>query len=134
LSKQLHRITGDESYLSENDEAAEELAAVNKRRQLMHGEKDGKATLFDLVRGDEFAGWKVDSMYQIGEYVYRMTFTHADKKGKKETMNFKIAVVRYGEFRTMTDNGYYLEFAAGLFDSAKKKLAAELIKRINAKG
>ena len=134
LSKQLHRITGDESYLSENEDAAEELAAVNRRRQLMHGEKDGKATLFDLVRGDEFAGWKVDSMYQIGEYVYRMTFTHTDKKGKTETMNFKIAVVRYGEFRTMTDNGYYLEFAAGLFDSAKKKLAAELIKRINAKG
>ena len=133
-SKQLCRITGDETYLSENDEAAEDMAALNKRVALMLGEKDGMTSLFGLVRGDTFGGWTVDSLYQTGEYVYRMTFTQTGKKGKIETMNFKIAVVRYGEFRTMTDNGYYLEFAAGLFDSAKKKLAVELIKRINALG
>ena len=100
----------------------------------MMGEKDGKTSLFGLVRGDEFGGWTVDSLYQTGEYLYRMTFTQTDKKGKVETMNFKIAVVRYGEFRTMTDNGYYLDFAAGLFDGAKKKLAVELIKKINTLG
>jgi len=121
----LYNATNDEDYLSESTAALELYEKIsNKQNKLLRW--DGlEPIFFGLKKGANFNGFILSEIYKTGEFSYDLNFS-----SEKEKMKFSVSTVKRDDFKESTENGYYLDYATGLFASNKKKLAKAFVELV----
>jgi len=121
----LYNATGKEDYLSESTAALELFEKIrNKQNKLLRWE-GSDPLFFGLKKGADFNGFILSEIFKTGEYSYDLIFS-----SEKERMKFSVSTVKRNDFKESTENGYYLDYATGLFASNKKKLAKAFVELV----
>ncbi|HPO50601.1 MAG TPA: hypothetical protein PLO89_09775, partial [Spirochaetota bacterium] len=123
LLRKIYRLKNDSTLLDIAKEFIESDEKTKKQLSRMIVEKEKKRIFFGLELGDKISEWRLDSVYQVGDYVYKYNF----KNEKMENMPILVSIVKNDSYKSVTDNGYYLDYNIGFFNAGKKKIVSEFI-------
>lgn len=121
----LYNATGDEDYLSESTAALDLYEKIRVRQNRLLKWDGTEPVFFGLKKGAEFNGFVLSEIYKTGEFSYDLIFS-----SEKESMKFSVSTVKRDDFKESTENGYFLNYAAGLFAGNKKKLAKAFVELV----
>ncbi|HOL57000.1 MAG TPA: YcaO-like family protein [Spirochaetota bacterium] len=124
ISTILYRITKDEDYIKQKEILIQEhISLMERYNKFISKNSNGETTIFGLRVGENIGSFSLHSVYQREDFVYRLLFVNS----KNESINVDISLIQKSNFRTYTENGFYIDYNVGFFASDKKKFINEFI-------